>query len=118
MTTEERLAIDLKFVNELYEAVPSLTAIIDEHEEFFDEVLPHIVMSDITRWSDQRLRERGPDAEVSCLLELLEIGMRDRGDEIAELVHVSFLENLPDETPVLELLGPNLREGLRQIRGG
>ena len=70
------------------------------------ELLPHLLLGDITRW----LVERGPVAEVLAVLE----HHIDAGDaDVQNAIAVSFLENLfgddPGELAVRAALGPRLK---------
>jgi len=72
----------------------------------YDELLPHLLLGDITRW----LVERGPVAEVLAVLE----HHIDAGDgDVQHVIAVSFLENLfgddPGELAVRAALGPRLK---------
>lgn len=39
------------FLRELIRCLPVLESVLDEHLSDFGEILPHILMSDIARWS-------------------------------------------------------------------
>jgi hypothetical protein len=121
--------LTIDFVERLANRYPSLKPILDEHvSDNFGEVLPHVffgdltrlVVSEFTRVDSDELREADAvGAEVRRLLAELEDAYADGGEEIQELIAVSFLENLPrpgeEGSGVRAWLGPELRAQLRRI---
>ena len=97
---------------------PALRASLDEHLNDNDgEVLPHPLMSDYERWAEQALH--AGEAGVSEFLDVLEDAYRNGGDEVENLISVSFLEHLPRPgepgAEIRDLLGPLLRKQLGVI---
>jgi len=93
-------------IQDLIAAAPELDVLLREHLADYDELLPHLLLGDITRW----LVERGPVAEVLAVLE----HHIDAGDgDVQHVIAVSFLENLfgddPGELAVRAALGPRLK---------
>jgi hypothetical protein len=103
-----------RFVRSVVVAVPSLQPILDEHMSFYDELLPHVLMGDITRWAEYHAADSLP--LVRHLLEEFEKSYASGEDDVRELLTVSFLENLSDDTPIVRLLGPGLRNALEELR--
>jgi len=95
------------FVRAVVADAPELTPILDEHlEDNYQELLPHVLLGDITRW----LEAAAGTASAARVLGDLDDGLRNGSDDVRELVIVSFLENLDDGSPLLALLTPTLRE--------
>jgi len=112
----------IDFIDHLVSQVPTLESALREHvSDNFGEVLPHVFLGDITRYAvaefirGEKGVERPVSQELEALLTALEAGIA-AGDEIAELVCVSFLENLPRPGEpgggIRDLLGPGLRSEL------
>jgi hypothetical protein len=73
--------------------VPEFGSSIDEHIDDFDEVLPHILFGDFTRFV-LAAHERGDrEVEQRCL-EFLDLALRDGDEMVQNLVSVSFIENV------------------------
>lgn len=112
-----------QFVEELVEATPSLRTLYDEHLSDHKELLPHVFMGDLTRYTldlQEKVLEHG-DTEarrvLTEMLGLLENGMTEGSEKVKELIAVSFLENLDQDHKVYQslkgVLGPRLREELK-----
>lgn len=68
---------------------------LQEHIDFYDGLLPHLFVADVERWAEGELQSGGSESvRLSAVLKRLEAGM-GAGPDVAELVSVSFLENLP-----------------------
>jgi hypothetical protein len=92
-------------VRDLAASSPELNAVLQKHLAYYDELLPHVLFGDVTRW----LVARGPDAAV---LAVLERHMGTGDDEVQNVLVGSFLENLIGETgwkAIRRALGPRLR---------
>jgi hypothetical protein len=114
-------AVTVAFVGCLVYQFPALEGLLQEHlDDQEGEILPHLFMADLERWMEQELARPGgePTELVGQILDFLEAAVR-RDDEVAELIHASFLEHLPRPgEPGAEIrakLGPALTERLRQI---
>jgi hypothetical protein len=95
-----------ELIRDLIVAAPELEAVRRAHLADNDELLPHVLFGDVTRW----VVERGPVPKVLAVLEHhMEAGDADGQNLIA----VSFLENLfgddPGERAVQNALGPRLK---------
>src|SRR5688572_17197555 len=99
-------------VRDLVDAAPELDAVLQEHLADNDELLPHVLFGDVTRW----LGEHGPNAAV---LAVLEHHMAAGDDDVQNVLAVSFLENLvagePSDDAIRAALGPRLRAELDAI---
>lgn len=107
---------------------PRLEPLLREHlADNFGVLLPHVFFGDLTRQIVKEFRrfdQIGSEQELADtrslqeLLDELEQGFA-RGGEEAELIAVSFLENLPrpgeEGAGVRDLLGPTLRAELAQM---
>lgn len=97
---------------------PPLREVLDEHLADNDgEILPHPLMSHYERWAELAVRDSDPS--LNEFLAFLEHAYASGGDEVEELISVSFLERLPrpgqHASELRELVGPNLRRQLEVI---
>ncbi len=117
------------FIERLVAKFPGLHPLFQEHlSDNFGALLPHLFFGDLTRYLvarylvaqshliDQQLEA---EREVRALLAELEQAYAVGGDEVEELIAVSFLENLPrpseEGSGVRGWLGPELTRQLRVI---
>ena len=114
-------AVTVAFVGSLVYQFPPLLGLLQEHlDDQEGEVLPHLFVADLERWIEAEvLRHDGQPSELATkIIDFLETAVQ-RDDEVAELIHTSFLEHVPRPgQPGAEIrtnLGPALTERLRQI---
>src|SRR5688572_539647 len=113
-------------MTQLLREVPSLTKHFGEHTAMYDDMLPHVLMADVTRFALEladRSREWDNDnSSLSRLLEVLDTGMQSNSGLVRELIATSFLENLADGEPgyraLADLLGPALAHEMARLHGG
>jgi|SRR5690606_18044746 len=92
------------FMLNVSQSVPGLSDVLREHEAEYDEILPHVLMGDVSRIA-LRLAEEAEDGSASAdaalmqLMQELERGLQVGGESVQELIVVSFLENLDEEDP-------------------
>jgi hypothetical protein len=118
---------DRRFIDELLRAAPDFERVYEEHLMEYDEVLPHVLMGEFTRWFISTVRSVAPPAArtvpsspaLAPVLELLEREWEEGVGSVRELVSASFLENLhqagPDYQRVKSTLGPRLRDQLARV---
>ena len=118
---DERTVFD-----ELVQEVPEFKSVFDEHKDYYEELLPHVLMGDFTRFVIDGYRkgaggEAGSEHHMEATrksLEVMERAMSSSDPDLQELVSVSFLENLDQSDAEYEgikaLLGPNLRRQLAE----
>jgi hypothetical protein len=116
---EQASALVRDFVRE----VPEAESVLEAHlEDNFDDLLPHVLMADLTRWiiGLQREADAG-NAEAGAsrdrALAFLELRFADVADVGArDVIAASFLENLhqagSDRKALLGHLGPTLSAAL------
>jgi len=118
-----------RFIDELVTNFPGVRPVFDEHlSDNFGEVLPHLFFGDLTRYlvarfltvqSSSGKTPGDTEEEVRSLLARLEQAYVTGGEELQELIAVSFLENLPrpgeEGSGVRNWLGPALTHQLRVI---
>jgi hypothetical protein len=93
-------------LDELAHFEPALARLRDEHMAFNGELLPHVLFGDVTRWVVAH-------APATHVLGVLERHLATGDANVANLIGVSFLENLePEDTTVRHALGPRLRAEL------
>jgi hypothetical protein len=99
-----------ELVQDIVTAAPALRSVLAEHRaEFEGKLLPHLFMADVTRW----LVAAGPAAPV---LAVLERHLADGGEEVQNVIALSFLENLEaTDLEVRAALGPGLRAELEAM---
>jgi len=105
--------------------VPEVIPIYEEHIKDFGELLPHVMMSTLTRYVieiHRRSQINEPDANhnrqiLVKILSLLESAMASSDAKLRDLVLASFLENLDfsDEhyKNLTALFGPHLKKNLK-----
>lgn len=79
--------------NALRIALPEFAPAIDEHVAHNDEVLPHVLFGDLTRFVLEASRQRNDDLTRRALV-FLDISLRDGDHSVQNLVAVSFVENV------------------------
>lgn len=101
------------FVSRLASTSTELADIYREHLADQGELLPHVLMGTITRVA---ISSAGSEQVhwLSPLLEQLEAGLASGDDDIAELIGVSFVENLSGENDAIRLLIPFMGAALRK----
>jgi hypothetical protein len=94
------------------QVVPSFAPVLSEHLQDYDELLAHVLMSDLLRFVGARIDQRGQTAvEVATILGILEYEVLMGDADTVNAIAVSFLENLEAEPFFSKLyarLGPNL----------
>jgi hypothetical protein len=93
-------------------AAPELEFVRRQHVVDHHEILPHVLLGDVTRW----IVAHHPQAR---LLAVLEHHLSTGGEEVRNVIAVSFLENLekgePADERVRRALGPQLRAALESM---
>lgn len=98
-------------LRDLQAADPEVGRIVTEHLGDHDEVLPHLLMADITRW----LVAVGPRTRV---LDVLERHSLSGDPRVQDVIGASFLENLLGEDAAVRMaLGPHLAAELARMEG-
>lgn len=119
MTTEPQREL----VEQLSGIEPSLGALERSHLEEYGELLPHVLMADVTRFFVQQVRE-GSDSSRAIAARVaaaLEAALKLGDDSAKELVLASFVENLVGEEPtarIHESLPEELRQALMRFQRG
>lgn len=103
----------VSLVNRLVRAIPELAPPLAEHlQEMDGEMLPHMFFGDVTRWAQDQVSD---PRQVDRLLSILEVAHHEEPDDVGELIHVSFLENLDEDSWIWARLGPHLSRAGRQL---
>ena len=97
----------------------SLQHLYTEHVKDNDDFLPHVFMGDVARLICATIDERNPARDrseiVTEVLKFLEHASSDGDPMVIELITVSFLENIADESSLVNIsyrFGPSLRHML------
>ncbi|GAA2757564.1 hypothetical protein GCM10009872_29240 [Actinopolymorpha rutila] len=110
-------------VDRLVRAVPELEPVLRDHLDFYDELLPHLFLGEVTpqvvEWAGSD--DPGLEARARAVIDRLE-SEYGHDYQVDELIGASFVENLPRaEDPggdVLALLGPKLRSVRQRMHEG
>lgn len=109
----------LSFVDRLVKNVPELASLLEEHLKDYNEVLPHVFMGDVTRFARFQVTGSKLSEQGQLILEVLEEGMLSGNPDLAELISVSFLENLAPArragSVVINSLNPELLKQYKNI---
>lgn len=97
---------------------PALRPALDEHlSDNEGEILPHVLMGDYEQWCEGAVGD--DDATLADVLAALEDAYATGGDEVENLISVSFLEELPEPgepgSELRERVGPTLAKQLDAI---
>ena len=107
---------------ELFEQVevasPSFRAVARQHLSDNRELLPHVLMADLLRhvgafFESSHSASSPSEAEVKAIMALLDSSLAEGGGETANIIAVSFLENI-DAEPFFTRLKPFLGLALRR----
>ena len=99
---------NILFIEKLLRLIPQLNSIYEEHLADNNTLLPHVFMGDVTRFvvaESGKLKSRRP---LFQLLQCLEEELENGAEETQEMIVVSFVENLADESLALSLLRPHM----------
>lgn len=103
-----------EFVRRLVSTSPELVEVYQQHIADQGEILPHVLMGDITRVVVAASTGSTQANWLHDFLQQLEAGMVSGDTDIAELVGVSFVENLSGQNAALRSLVPSMGEMLRK----
>lgn len=111
-------ADQIAFLGTIAWRIPALRASLDEHlDDNEGEILPHPLMSAYERWAEKAVKDGDP--RLTEFLEILEEAYRAGGEEVENLISVSFLEHLPRPgepgSEIRERLGAALQKQLGVI---
>lgn len=114
----------LAFIRDLTVGNPYLALLLERHLAEYGAPLAHVFMGGVSRYvSEQhhRLQSGDPAAKavLSALFARVEEAASRGGEDLKELISVSFLENLAsefvDDPDFRAFLGPRLKEELEPI---
>ena len=103
----------LDFVSHLISISSELTEVYRQHIADQGELMPHVLMGEVTRLVIANAG-RAQAVWLPKLLQQLESGLSSGNDDIAELVAVSFVENLSGENSAIQALLPAMGSTLRR----
>lgn len=105
----------LAFIDKVISGSAEAATIHREHiADQGGELLPHVLMGDIARLAvTTTARDECPEWLIR-LLQQLEWGLLSGSSEVAELVGVSFVENLCGEAKAIAVLLPRMGDALRR----
>ena len=94
------------FVLHLLNMVPEIREIYDAHVEDNRELLPHVFMGDITRFTLQLSSSEADLNVLERVLAAVEEGLNSDTTDVSNLVAVSFIENLCGENDAIGRILP------------
>ncbi|MBP9815588.1 MAG: hypothetical protein KBC63_04720 [Candidatus Levybacteria bacterium] len=104
----------------LIREVPEFAPIYNNHLSDYDEILPHVLLGDFTRFTVETFYKSEADEEsnqlLSRCLNFIESLFESGDPKLEELAQVSFLENLNNEKnydAIAKRLGPVSRQHLK-----
>lgn len=112
------------FIHELTSAVPQLKGLLTQHVAEYGELLPHVYMGEVSRFTVEQHHQsaagaRGPRSVLEELFATIERADTEGSEDVKELISVSFLENIAEEmvasADLQSFLGPTLRRELQPI---
>jgi hypothetical protein len=107
-----------QFIRQLEALEPDLGAIVAEHVNYYEEMLPTLLMGDIARWVTDVVRESGdPATRLRAFFDCLEDAWGDGQNNVSDLIATGFVENIYDVPEVVRLLGPRLTRYYRIYTG-
>jgi hypothetical protein len=101
------------FVTRLTAASSELTEVQRQHIADQGELLPHVLMGEITRLVIENAGQEQVEW-LPRLLQQLEAGLVSGNSDVADLVAVSFVENLSGEDAAIKILLPAMGKALRR----
>ncbi len=95
------------FCRQLADRFPELRPLLNEHEEFNEEMLPHLFFGDVRRFVEERLDE-DEAAQLKPLFDFLEEAYGSGDEAVENVIAVSLLEDLWDRPQIKPLLGSEM----------
>jgi hypothetical protein len=110
------------FLDHLVRNVPEIRPIVDQHRHDYDELLPHVLFGDFTRWAEEAVVSSAGLRSVATFIAILNANYSEGDGPVTELIAASFLENLKPGSASFDaiesLLAPSLLTQLRRIHNG
>jgi hypothetical protein len=103
-----------EFVHWLTAVSSRLTDVYQQHVADQGELLPHVLMGDITRVVVMASTGREEVDWLPKSLQRVENGLASGDEDVAELIGVSFVENLAGENAAIQSLIPSMGKELRK----
>jgi len=63
-----------EWVTKLVDAVPRLRPMLQEHERFYEELLPHLFFGEVAPWAENELAAAGQSSDLLSLLSIVDEG--------------------------------------------
>ncbi len=104
------------FVRNVVSTIPTLQPMFEEHmRDNFEEMLPHMFFGDVARWFDSELANDPKSPEAIRLAQYLESVYETAPEDVQNVIYVSFVENLENNGPGVDALGPRLKEAAKEL---
>ncbi len=106
------------FFDRLADLEPALRPLIAAHIRDYDELLPSLLIGDIACWAARTASDSSDSAtRLGPVVARLEQEWGDGRNAVADLIAVSFVENIVGEPRLVALLGPKLSRYYRLHTG-
>ncbi len=99
-------------------AIPRLAALIEDHRDFNEGLIPHVLFGEIAPWVEEEYRLSGRSKDLGTLLDILDQGYDEGDSSFQNVLEASFIENVGPDSPLIEFLGPALSTVARRMFGG
>jgi hypothetical protein len=110
--------IEIRFLKSFCNILKEYQNIFDEHLDYNEEIIPHVLMSEITAKLVENF-ELGNEELVKKTLRFVDIEFKNAPNEIKNMITVSMLENFPSTGDknfnIRNNLSDNLRKELEQV---
>lgn len=104
------------FFGHIAYVMPPLREVLAEHLRVAEgEMLPILLMEDVTAWLLNTFRTTGPDGRTLQLLSILDAGYHEASDQLRSVILLGFLERIPGfagQTTDADGAGMLVRSGL------
>lgn len=103
------------FVEKLRTDIPGFGRIYDQHVSYYHQVLPHVLLGDLTQYLKSVVRTQGAErGALDQAMGLLERGMGSADMKLQELVAVSFLARIESDDEDFEVIRARFGDRLKE----
>jgi hypothetical protein len=109
---------DALLIEWLVERCESLRPLLQDHVAANDELLPYVLLADVTLWLVNQYEPDPAGGNVACVLRELEAAFVRGSQSDGELIATAFVDSIPSEGEPADgmrtAIGPALREDLER----
>lgn len=107
---EAEMAHNVRFIRRFAGKFPPFAALLVEQEEFYEEVLPELLLHDVMNWMEDELASDQTSSYVQQILDALEVAYLEEDNAINNMIAVGFVEDIRAGSKIAEMLGPAMRD--------